>query len=64
MCWWSVDRTYEILGTSELVLPYLNCTVLVYINLTLQLKKSCSAHLTMFEIVARHNVVNWIQLLT
>ena len=28
------------------------------------LKKSCSVHMTVFEIVARHNVVNWIQLLT
>ena len=27
-------------------------------------EKSSSAHMTMFEIAARHNVVNWIQLLT
>ena len=27
-------------------------------------EKSCSVHMTVFEIVARHNVVNWIQLLT
>ena len=31
---------------------------------TLPLKKSCSVQMTVFEIVARHNVVNWIQLLT
>ena len=28
---------------------------------TLPLKKSCSVQMTVFEIVARHNVVNWIQ---
>ena len=27
-------------------------------------EKSCSVHMTVFEIVAGHNVVNWIQLLT
>ena len=27
-------------------------------------EKSCSVHLTVFEIVAGHNVVNWMQLLT
>ena len=27
-------------------------------------KKSCSVHMTVFEIVAGHNVVNWMQLLT
>ena len=27
-------------------------------------EKKCSAHMTMFKFVARHNVVNWIQLLT
>ena len=26
-------------------------------------EKSCSVHMTVFETVARHNVVNWIQLL-
>ena len=31
---------------------------------TLPLKKSCSVQMTVFEIVARHNGVNWIQLLT
>ena len=29
-----------------------------------ELKKSCSVHMTVFEIVAGHNVVNWMQLLT
>ena len=27
-------------------------------------EKSCSVHMTVFEIVAGHNVVNWMQLLT
>ena len=27
-------------------------------------EKSCSVYMRVFEIVARHNVVNWIQLLT
>ena len=27
-------------------------------------EKSFSVHMTVFEIVVRHNVVNWIQLLT
>ena len=27
-------------------------------------EESCSVNMTGFEIVARHNVVNWIQLLT
>ena len=31
---------------------------------TLPLKKMSSVQMTVFEIVARHNVVNWIQVLT
>ena len=27
-------------------------------------EKSCSVHMTVFEIVAGHNVANWMQLLT
>ena len=27
-------------------------------------EKSCSVHMTVFEVVAGHNVVNWMQLLT
>ena len=27
-------------------------------------EKSCSVHMTVFKIVAGHNVVNWMQLLT
>ena len=27
-------------------------------------ENSCSVHMTVFEIVAGHNVVNWMQLLT
>ena len=34
------------------------------INLTLLLKKLCSVHITMFEIVVHRNVDNRIQLLT
>ena len=34
-------------------------TVLVLINLTLLLRKSCSVHMTVFEIVAHRNVDNW-----
>ena len=30
----------------------------------LRTEKSCSVHMTVFEIVAGHNVVNWMQLLT
>ena len=33
-------------------------------DFTIPLEKSCSVHMTVIEIVARHNVVNWIQLMT
>ena len=33
-------------------------------KITLLLRKSCSVHMTVFEIVAHCNVDNWIQLLT
>ena len=38
-------------------------TVLVWINLTLLLRKSCSVHMPVCEIVVHRNVDNWIQLL-
>ena len=38
-------------------------TELLWINLTLLLRKSCSVHMTVFEIVAHSNVNNWKQLL-
>ena len=36
-------------------------TVLVCINLTLLLRKSCNVQRTLFEIVVLRNVGNWIQ---
>ena len=33
-------------------------------KLDFRIEKSCSVHMTVFEIVAGHNVVNWMQLLT
>ena len=39
-------------------------TVLVSIHLALLLRKSCSVHMTVFEIVTHRNVDNWIQFLT
>ena len=33
-------------------------------KLDFRTEKSCSVHMTVFEIVAGHNVVNWMQLLT
>ena len=39
-------------------------TELVSKNLTLLPRKSCSVHMTVFEIVVHRNVENWIQLLT
>ena len=39
-------------------------TVIVRINLTLLLRKSCSVHMTVFEIVVHYNVDNWIKLMT
>ena len=38
--------------------------VFVLLNLTLLLRKSCSVHMTLFEIALHRNVDNWIQLLT
>ena len=35
-------------------------TVLVWINLILLMKKSCSVHITVFEIVVYRNDDNWI----
>ena len=34
--------------------------VLVKINLIIQLRKSCSVHMRVFEIVVHRNVDNWI----
>ena len=34
-------------------------TVFVRINLNLLLRKSCSVHMTLFEIVGHRNVDNW-----
>ena len=33
-------------------------------KLDFRTEKSCSVHMAVFEIVAGHNVVNWMQLLT
>ena len=73
------DQSYSLIGFNQYVIKT-RCTrgVRVVSSVTrmrssnsarinkfdFRTEKSCSVHMTVFEIVAGHNVVNWMQLLT